>query len=49
VLPRVISVDDHVVEPPNLWLDLNSDETAALLRGNAIQCSGLDRYFGLEV
>jgi hypothetical protein len=29
--------------------DLNSDETAALLRGNAIRCSGLDRYFGLEV
>ena len=20
-LPRIISVDDHVLEPPNLWLD----------------------------
>ncbi len=28
---------------------LNTDETEALLRGNAIKCFGLDRYFGLEV
>jgi hypothetical protein len=25
VLPRVISVDDHVVEPPNLWLEHPSE------------------------
>jgi predicted TIM-barrel fold metal-dependent hydrolase len=28
---------------------LNTQETVALLRGNAINCFGLDRYFGLEV
>jgi predicted TIM-barrel fold metal-dependent hydrolase len=28
---------------------LNTDEAEALLRGNAIKCFGLDRYFGLEV
>jgi hypothetical protein len=34
--PMIISVDDHVVEPPRLWQD-------RLLRGNAIRMLELDR------
>jgi predicted TIM-barrel fold metal-dependent hydrolase len=43
--PRSLEVVTSMVQDAGL----NADETAALVRGNAIRCYGLDRYFGLEV
>jgi predicted TIM-barrel fold metal-dependent hydrolase len=42
--PRSLQVVTSMVERAGL----NEAETAALVRGNAIRCYGLDKYFGLE-
>jgi hypothetical protein len=39
-VPWIVSVDDHVIEPPDLWLD--ADVVYKLARGNAISLFDLD-------
>jgi predicted TIM-barrel fold metal-dependent hydrolase len=43
--PRSLEVVTAMVQDAGL----SADETAALVRANAIRCYGLDRYFGVEV